>query len=101
MTPSVVKVYMRSIHRSNQPLNNSIHDDTVMVGSVSFTCFSASSNMASPVGVSLLHTTLRSDNSRLRSVAGSKSMRPLSASSIRRQPRRPDDMQSFQKDVYP
>lgn len=83
------------------PLRYSIQLCTVSAGSVSLICFSASSSKTSPVGLEDFKRTLRFRRLRLRMPAFSNSSLPRRASSIKMQPRKPDEMQSFQNDVYP
>ena len=81
------------------PLSNSIHPCVVSKLVVSLMSRRASSNSTSPVGVSDLHWTLRFRRLLRLMPVFSSSMRPLRPSSISMQPRRPDDIQSFQNDV--
>lgn len=62
-------------------------------------CRNASSSKTSPVAVSSSKTTLRLANARRRAPVFSSSTRPRKLSSVRIQPRKPDDIQSFQNDV--
>ena len=64
-------------------------------------CFRASSNITSPVGEQLLHIIFRFNKLLLRIPVFSRSTRPLKPNSIIIQPRSPDEMQSFQNEVYP
>ena len=83
----------------NLPLRYSIQFCTVSGGSVSLTCFNASSRRTSPVGESFLSRIFLPKRDRFLIPPFSSSTRPLNPSSINIQPRRPLDMQSFQNEV--
>ena len=84
-----------------KPLRYSIQLWTFSGGCVSFMCFKASSSSTSPVGVSDLHSTFLFSKLLRRMPVFSNSTRPRRASSTKMQPRRPEDIQSFQNEVYP
>ena len=88
-------------HTRILPLNSSTQLCTVSGGFVSLMCLSASSSSTSPVGEELLQTTLRERRPRRLMPLFSNSTRPLRPSSTIIQPRRPEEIQSFQNDVYP
>ncbi len=81
------------------PLRYSIQLCTVSGGSVSLICRKDSSSKTSPVAVSSINTTLRLANVRRRTPVFSSSIRPRRPNSVKIQPRKPDDIQSFQNDV--
>ena len=83
------------------PLRSSTQLCAVSGGLVSLMCFRASSRMTSPVGVGSLQSTFRMRRLLLRAPDFSNSILFLSDSSTSMQPRRPEEMQSFQKEVYP
>mmetsp|Transcript_15214 Transcript_15214/g.45237 ORF Transcript_15214/g.45237 Transcript_15214/m.45237 type:complete len:216 (+) Transcript_15214:634-1281(+) len=85
------------------PESSSIHSWIPSVGSVDRMCFMASSRSTSPhVRSDLsLTTTLRVPRLRFRIPVSSSSILPRSPSSINMHPRSPDEIQSFQNDVYP
>ncbi len=81
------------------PLRYSIQLCTVSVGWVSLICRNDSSSKTSPVAVSSSNVTFRLANVRRRAPVFSSSTRPRNPNSVKIQPRKPDDIQSFQNDV--
>lgn len=93
-------VAMRTqIIKSNIPLKYSIQLCIVSGGLVSLICLRASSKRTSPVGVSFFIITFLICRLFLRMPAFSNSILCRRASSTSIHPRRPDEIESFQKDV--